>query len=220
MVCTTLDNESPIQAVCPNWARTDLESRPSRKPRRWRGLRWTSWTTPSEAPNAKSPGTVARRRRRAACESFGGGGQPGERRAHQRGLIDGGRFDWARLAVGEGVRSCPRAGCGRSACPVRRPGIEPRFGIGGTLFRKALEGHRTKTVPLFRQAIDLKHGWHSPWERQQIKYLLCDRRELERRWTFGWTAAWMALLPARRLPLRTRFTILPYCFELRYGESV
>ena len=24
MVCTTLDNESPIQAVCPNWARTDL----------------------------------------------------------------------------------------------------------------------------------------------------------------------------------------------------
>ena len=26
---------------------------------------------------------------------------------------------WARHAVGEGVRSCPRAGCGRSACPVR-----------------------------------------------------------------------------------------------------
>ena len=26
---------------------------------------------------------------------------------------------WARRAVGEGVRSCPRAGCGRSACPVR-----------------------------------------------------------------------------------------------------
>src|ERR1700675_1463414 len=24
MVCTTLDNESPIQAVCPNWARTGL----------------------------------------------------------------------------------------------------------------------------------------------------------------------------------------------------
>src|ERR1700730_46538 len=24
MVCTTLDKESPIQAVCPNWARTDL----------------------------------------------------------------------------------------------------------------------------------------------------------------------------------------------------
>src|SRR6516225_3504874 len=25
---------------------------------------------------------------------------------------------WARRVVGEGVRSCPRAGCGRSACPV------------------------------------------------------------------------------------------------------
>ena len=24
MVCTTLDKESPIQAVCPNWDRTDL----------------------------------------------------------------------------------------------------------------------------------------------------------------------------------------------------
>jgi hypothetical protein len=29
---------------------------------------------------------------------------------------------WARRAVGGGVRSCPRAGCGRSACPVRRAG--------------------------------------------------------------------------------------------------
>jgi methyl acetate hydrolase len=26
---------------------------------------------------------------------------------------------WARHAVDEGVRSCPRAGCGRAACPVR-----------------------------------------------------------------------------------------------------
>ena len=26
---------------------------------------------------------------------------------------------WARRVVGEGVRSCPRAGCGKSACPVR-----------------------------------------------------------------------------------------------------
>jgi hypothetical protein len=26
---------------------------------------------------------------------------------------------WARRVVGEGVTSCPRAGCGRSACPVR-----------------------------------------------------------------------------------------------------
>src|SRR5260221_12461206 len=26
---------------------------------------------------------------------------------------------WARRVVGQGVRSCPRAGCGRSACPVR-----------------------------------------------------------------------------------------------------
>src|SRR5450759_1943767 len=29
---------------------------------------------------------------------------------------------WARRAVGEGVMSCPRAGCGRSACPVRGAG--------------------------------------------------------------------------------------------------
>ena len=26
---------------------------------------------------------------------------------------------WARRAVGEGVKSCPRAGCGKSSCPVR-----------------------------------------------------------------------------------------------------
>src|SRR5215472_10334779 len=26
---------------------------------------------------------------------------------------------WLQRAVGEGVRSCPRAGCGKSACPVR-----------------------------------------------------------------------------------------------------
>ena len=26
---------------------------------------------------------------------------------------------WAQRAVGEGVTSCPRAGCGKSACPVR-----------------------------------------------------------------------------------------------------
>ena len=28
---------------------------------------------------------------------------------------------WARRAVGEGVKSCPRAGCGKSACPVVCP---------------------------------------------------------------------------------------------------
>jgi RNA-directed DNA polymerase len=26
---------------------------------------------------------------------------------------------WARRAVGEGVKFCPRAGCGKSACPIR-----------------------------------------------------------------------------------------------------
>src|SRR5262249_57880535 len=26
---------------------------------------------------------------------------------------------WSRPVVGEGVTSCPRAGCGKSACPVR-----------------------------------------------------------------------------------------------------
>src|SRR6202011_142607 len=26
---------------------------------------------------------------------------------------------WSRPVVGEGVKSCPRAGCGKSACPVR-----------------------------------------------------------------------------------------------------
>ena len=26
---------------------------------------------------------------------------------------------WTRRAVGEGVKFCPRAGCGRPACPVR-----------------------------------------------------------------------------------------------------
>jgi Group II intron, maturase-specific domain len=31
---------------------------------------------------------------------------------------------WARRAVGEGVKFCPRAGCGKSACPVRWAGCE------------------------------------------------------------------------------------------------
>src|SRR5262249_48665118 len=33
---------------------------------------------------------------------------------------------WARRAVGEGVKSRPRAGCGRSACPVRMSGMWKR----------------------------------------------------------------------------------------------
>ena len=36
---------------------------------------------------------------------------------------------WARRAVGEGVKSCPRAGCGKSACPAVRalpPQLEVR----------------------------------------------------------------------------------------------
>ena len=40
MVCTTLDKESPIQAVCPNWARTDLcGARGNSRPYRERGTR-------------------------------------------------------------------------------------------------------------------------------------------------------------------------------------
>src|SRR3984885_13772891 len=31
---------------------------------------------------------------------------------------------WARRAVGEGVKSCPRAGCGKSACPGSMSGCE------------------------------------------------------------------------------------------------
>src|SRR6266851_4072120 len=31
---------------------------------------------------------------------------------------------WARRAVGEGVKFCPRAGCGKSACPVLRAALE------------------------------------------------------------------------------------------------
>ena len=40
---------------------------------------------------------------------------------------------WTRRAVGEGVKFCPRAGCGRAACPVysRR-----RTGAGGTDYRR------------------------------------------------------------------------------------
>ena len=34
------------------------------------------------------------------------------------GLVRPGQA-WARRAVGEGVKSCPRAGCGRAASPVR-----------------------------------------------------------------------------------------------------
>src|SRR5262249_22094339 len=33
---------------------------------------------------------------------------------------------WSQPAVGEGVRSCPRAGCGKSACPVRCQAVRGR----------------------------------------------------------------------------------------------
>jgi hypothetical protein len=46
--------------------------------------------------------------------------------------------------------------------------LEPHVGIGGTLFRKALEGHRTKTVPLFRQAIDVKQWLHSEEKHEPV----------------------------------------------------
>ena len=39
---------------------------------------------------------------------------------------------------------------------------------GGTLFRKALEDHRTKTVPLFRQAIDVKQWLHSEEKHEPV----------------------------------------------------
>src|SRR5208283_899965 len=37
---------------------------------------------------------------------------------------------WARRAVDEGVRSCPRAGCRKSACPVVCPGKAGMFSRG------------------------------------------------------------------------------------------
>src|SRR5271166_2907745 len=37
---------------------------------------------------------------------------------------------WARRAVDEGVRSCPRAGCGKSACPVVCPAKAGMFSRG------------------------------------------------------------------------------------------
>src|ERR1700688_1518439 len=33
---------------------------------------------------------------------------------------------WARRVVGEGVKSCPRAGCGKSACPGSMSGVWKR----------------------------------------------------------------------------------------------
>src|SRR6266403_6189 len=36
---------------------------------------------------------------------------------------------WARRAEGDGVKFCPRAGCGKSACPVRA-GDDPKLKIG------------------------------------------------------------------------------------------
>jgi hypothetical protein len=52
---------------------------------------------------------------------------------------------WARLAVGEGVRSCPRAGCGGSACPVRELAARivsaDRVGHPKSRFRTGLPRH-------------------------------------------------------------------------------
>ena len=48
---------------------------------------------------------------------------------------------WARRAADEGVRSCPRAGCGKSACPVVRPAKAGMFSR-----RKACRGKNQNPV--------------------------------------------------------------------------
>src|ERR1700730_16522045 len=46
------------------------------------------------------------------------------RLALKSGLVGSFEPEEKRPLVGEGVRSCPRAGCGRSSCPVRGAGCE------------------------------------------------------------------------------------------------
>src|SRR4029077_3052004 len=68
---------------------------------------------------------------------------------------------WARRAVGEGVRSCPRAGCGRSACPVRRAGCENGVMVEPLRHRQTKEAAtdmysltRPRHIPTLPQATD------------------------------------------------------------------
>ena len=51
------------------------------------------------------------------------GGTPAPLRALRARTIN---CAWSRRAVGEGVKSCPRAGCGRSACPGSMSGMWKR----------------------------------------------------------------------------------------------
>src|SRR5713101_5920673 len=75
---------------------------------------------------------------------------------------------WTRRVVGESVSSCPRAGCGRSACPVVCPAKAGMFSRRQTCRGRSqspvvwiAEAMETKTFEAYRQDL-LRGGYESP----------------------------------------------------------
>src|SRR5260370_13393565 len=58
---------------------------------------------------------------------------------------------WARRAVGEGVKFCPRAGCGKSACPVVCPAKAGMFSR-----RQTCRGRSQSPVGWIAQVMETK----------------------------------------------------------------
>src|ERR1700737_997171 len=76
---------------------------------------------------------------------------------------------WARRVVGEGVKFCPRAGCGRSACPVRRAGC------GNGAMAEPVSYRQTKEAAT--DMFDLQPPRHIPTLPR-----LCENSEVKLSW--------------------------------------
>jgi hypothetical protein len=72
---------------------------------------------------------------------------------------------WTRRVVGEGVRSCPRAGCERFACPVRWAGSENGVMAEPLRHRQTKEAETdTRHIPTLPEAVipePMRSGGHS-----------------------------------------------------------
>ena len=87
---------------------------------------------------------------------------------------------WARRAVGEGVKFCPRAGCGKPACPVVCPVKAGMFSRRQTCRGRSqspvvwiAEAMETKTFEAYRQ--DLPRGGYESPGRNKSKRIVASK---------------------------------------------
>ena len=89
----------------------------------------------------------------------------------------------AQRGVGDGVKSCPRAGCGRSACPVVCPAKAGMFSRRQTCRGRSqspvvwiAEAMETKTFEAYRQ--DLPRGGYESPGRNKSKRIVASKMSI------------------------------------------